>query len=38
MYLVDTYMAANGASALAANGFFRYALGFAFPLFTLQST
>lgn len=37
MYLVDTYQALNGASAIAANGFLRYGLAFAFPLFTLQS-
>ncbi|KAH8599452.1 MFS multidrug transporter-like protein [Bisporella sp. PMI_857] len=35
-YLVDTYLALNAASAIAANGFFRYTLGAAFPLFTLQ--
>lgn len=38
MYLVDTYGAMNGASALAANGLLRYVAGFAFPLFTFQST
>jgi len=37
MYLVDTYQAMNGASAIAANGLLRYILGAAFPLFTLQS-
>jgi hypothetical protein len=37
MYLVDTYAALNGASAMAANGLLRYAFGAAFPLFTLQS-
>ncbi|KAI9742191.1 MAG: hypothetical protein M1818_004091 [Claussenomyces sp. TS43310] len=36
MYLVDTYQALNGASAVAANGLLRYILGAAFPLFTLQ--
>jgi hypothetical protein len=35
-YLIDTYQALNGASALAANGFLRYVLGAVFPLFTLQ--
>lgn len=35
-YLVDVYGAANGASAVAANGILRYLLGAAFPLFTLQ--
>ena len=35
-YLLDTYQALIGASALAANGFLRYLLGAAFPLFTLQ--
>jgi MFS family permease len=35
-YLVDVYMAANSASAVAANGILRYGLGAAFPLFTLQ--
>ena len=35
-YLVDVYQAANGASAVAANGILRYGLGAAFPLFTLQ--
>jgi hypothetical protein len=37
MYLVDTYQALNGASAIAANGLLRYILGAAFPLFALQS-
>jgi hypothetical protein len=37
MYLVDTYQALNGASAVAANGLLRYIFGAAFPLFTLQS-
>jgi hypothetical protein len=36
MYLVDTYQATTGASAMAANGLLRYVLGAAFPLFTLQ--
>ncbi|KAL3422614.1 major facilitator superfamily transporter [Phlyctema vagabunda] len=36
MYLVDTYQALTGASALAANGLLRYLLGAVFPLFTLQ--
>lgn len=27
----------NGASAMAANGIFRYTLGAIFPLFTVQS-
>jgi hypothetical protein len=36
MYLVDTYQAVNGASAIAANGLLRYVMGFAFPLFALQ--
>ncbi|KAI9750129.1 MAG: Rab proteins geranylgeranyltransferase component A, partial [Chaenotheca gracillima] len=36
MYLVDTYGALNGASALAANGLLRYTFGAAFPLFTIQ--
>lgn len=35
-YLVDTYLALNAASAIAANGFLRYTLGAVFPLFTLQ--
>ena len=35
-YLIDTYQALNGASALAANGLLRYTLGGVFPLFTLQ--
>ncbi|MCJ1482662.1 hypothetical protein MMC06_002828 [Schaereria dolodes] len=37
LYLVDTYGPTNGASAMAANGLARYALGAAFPLFTIQS-
>ncbi|PMD30199.1 MFS general substrate transporter [Hyaloscypha variabilis F] len=35
-YLIDTYQALNGASALAANGLLRYTLGAVFPLFTIQ--
>lgn len=35
-YLVDVYQAANGASAVAANGILRYSLGAVFPLFTSQ--
>ena len=35
-YLVDTYQALNSASAMAANGIFRYSLGAVFPLFTIQ--
>jgi hypothetical protein len=35
-YLIDTYQALNGASAIAANGLLRYTLGGIFPLFTLQ--
>lgn len=35
-YLVDTYQALYGASAIAANGLLRYTMGAAFPLFTLQ--
>jgi len=35
-YLIDTYQAQNGASAIAANGLLRYSLGGVFPLFTLQ--
>lgn len=36
LYLIDTYGALKGASALAANGLLRYMLGAVFPLFTLQ--
>jgi len=36
LYLVDTYGALYGASAAAANGLLRYALGAVFPLFTVQ--
>ncbi|KAH7327396.1 putative polyamine transporter 4 [Rhexocercosporidium sp. MPI-PUGE-AT-0058] len=35
-YLVDVYQAANGASAVAANGILRYLFGSIFPLFTIQ--
>ena len=35
-YLVDTYLVTNSASAVAANGFIRFALGAAFPLFIIQ--
>jgi hypothetical protein len=35
-YLIDTYQALNGASAIAANGLLRYTLGGIFPLVTLQ--
>jgi hypothetical protein len=38
LYLIDTYAALTAASAIAANGFLRYALGATFPLFTIQST
>lgn len=37
LYLIDTYVSANGASALAANALLRYALAAGFPLFILQS-
>ncbi|KAK3214711.1 hypothetical protein GRF29_19g1016949 [Pseudopithomyces chartarum] len=36
MYMVDVYGPMNGASAMAANGIFRYTLGAIFPLFTVQ--
>ncbi|KAI9828949.1 MAG: hypothetical protein M1819_006448 [Sarea resinae] len=36
LYLVDMYGDLYGASALAAIGFVRYLLAFAFPLFTIQ--
>ncbi|KAL5413800.1 hypothetical protein PMIN06_009394 [Paraphaeosphaeria minitans] len=36
MYMVDCYGPLNGASAMAANGIFRYTLGAVFPLFTIQ--
>jgi hypothetical protein len=35
-YLIDTYQASYGASAIAANGLLRHTFGAAFPLFTLQ--
>ena len=35
-YLVDTYQATNSASAVAANGVIRFALGASFPLFIIQ--
>ncbi|KAF4636693.1 hypothetical protein G7Y89_g1382 [Cudoniella acicularis] len=35
-YLVDVYQAHTSASAVAANGIWRYLLGAIFPLFTLQ--
>ncbi|KAG8630705.1 hypothetical protein KVT40_002324 [Elsinoe batatas] len=35
-YLLDTYQALNGASAMAANSLLRYVLGAVFPLFILQ--
>jgi MFS family permease len=35
-YLLDTYGAMYGASAIAANGLLRYSFGAAFPMFTLQ--
>ena len=35
-YLVDTYLVTNSASAVAANGIIRFALGAAFPLFIIQ--
>ncbi|KOS22078.1 Polyamine transporter 4 [Escovopsis weberi] len=35
-YIVDTYGAANSASAVAANGTLRFVLGAAFPLFIFQ--
>lgn len=37
LYLLDTYGALYGASAMAANGLLRYILSAAFPLFTVQS-
>ncbi|KAJ4299180.1 hypothetical protein N0V90_004424 [Kalmusia sp. IMI 367209] len=36
LYMVDVYGPLNGASAIAANGIFRYTLGAVFPLFTVQ--
>lgn len=35
-FLLDTYGAMYGASAVAANGLLRYAFGAGFPLFTIQ--
>ena len=35
--MTDVYGPLNGASAIAANGIFRYTLGAVFPLFTVQS-
>ncbi|QYS94101.1 MFS polyamine transporter [Trichoderma simmonsii] len=36
IYLVESYGAGAAASAIAANGSFRYLLGAVFPLFTIQ--
>jgi hypothetical protein len=36
LYIVDTYMATNSASAMTANGLLRYIFGAVFPLFTVQ--
>ncbi|KAJ4336415.1 hypothetical protein N0V87_005431 [Didymella glomerata] len=36
LYMTDVYGSLNGASAIAANGIFRYTLGAVFPLFTVQ--
>lgn len=36
LYMVDTYMALNGASAMAANGLLRYIFGAVSPLFIVQ--
>ncbi|KAF2871670.1 major facilitator superfamily domain-containing protein [Massariosphaeria phaeospora] len=36
LFMTDIYGPRNGASALAANGIFRYTLGAVFPLFTVQ--
>jgi MFS family permease len=36
LYTVDTYQAANGASAMAANGLMRYIIGAVFPLCSVQ--
>ncbi|RMZ89728.1 hypothetical protein DV736_g3041, partial [Chaetothyriales sp. CBS 134916] len=36
LYLIDTYGALVGASAVAANGILRYIAGAVFPLFTVQ--
>lgn len=35
-YLLDTYLALNAASAMAANGLLRYTFAGVFPLFTVQ--
>lgn len=35
-YIADTYMIANTASAIAANGMIRFSLGAVFPLFIIQ--
>jgi hypothetical protein len=35
-YIMDTYLVANSASAVAANGAIRFALGAVFPLFNTQ--
>jgi Major Facilitator Superfamily len=37
LYMIDVYGPLVGASALGANGLARYAVGAAFPLFTVQS-
>jgi hypothetical protein len=37
LYLTNVYGAKYGASALAANGLLRYAVGGSFPLFTIAS-
>lgn len=36
LYIMDTYMATNSASAIATNGLLRYIFGAVFPLFTVQ--
>ncbi|KIN03478.1 hypothetical protein OIDMADRAFT_51439 [Oidiodendron maius Zn] len=38
LYMVDTYMAANGESAMVANGLLRYIFGAAFPLSLCKCT
>jgi hypothetical protein len=35
-YLIDVYGTANSASAVAANGMLRFAMGAAFPQFIIQ--
>jgi hypothetical protein len=35
-YILDTYLVTNSASAVAANGAIRFALGAVFPLFITQ--